>query len=365
MHTCIYCNQDKEDDQFSLEHIFPDSIGGNLCSDLFKTHDVCQRCNSISGQFVDGAFIRNWFVKNDDALSARQYLNLESDESIEPLVYMGMVENLPLEKDEVCEMWLGPCGARVYHFHSADEARFIVVNLPGWTKRTAMLSDRTRAVRQVLAKANDPHRLLFIDLAAVFGGLPNLTTALVRSILELSGAFGRLMLDVEAKLFKALSHPGDIEELNERGRVVAGISGDFRLDAFATRLATYRSRERDLESLIGLAVNKPAREWTDRDIEAAVLQFGEWSLAFRRVEALAPLRNRPATRHAIAVIFGPADGSRTLSRIIEVSAPERKKATLLAQEILSTSESQKREVLLAALAEAGARLVAELGGEED
>ena len=241
----------------------------------------------------------------------------------------------------------------------------IVVNLPGWTKRTAALSDRTRTVRQILAKANDPHRLIFVDLAAVFGGLPNLTTGLVRSILELSGAFGRQLLEVEAKLFKALSHSADVDELNERGRVVAGISGDFRLDAFATRLATYRSRERDLESLIGLAVNKPARDWVDRDIEAAVLQFGEWSLAFRRVEALAPLRNRPATRHAIAVIFGPADGSRTLSRIIEVSVQERKRASLLAQQILSMSESQKREVLLAALAEAGASLVAELGGKED
>jgi hypothetical protein len=241
----------------------------------------------------------------------------------------------------------------------------IVVNLPGWTKRTGTLSDRTRVVRQILAKANDPHRLIFIDLAAVFGGLPNLTTGLIRCILELSGAFGRQLLDVEAKLFKALSHAADIEELNQRGRIVAGISGDFRLDAFATRLATYRSREHDLESLVGLAVNKPARDWTDRDIEAAVLQFGEWSLAFRRVEALAPLRNRPATRHAIAVIFGPADGSRTLSRTIEVSAQERKRASLIAQQILSTSESQKREVLLAAIAEAGASLVAELGGKED
>jgi hypothetical protein len=38
---------------------------------------------------------------------------------------------------------------------------------------------------------------------------------------------------------------------------------------------------------------------------------------------------------------------------------------LIAQQILSTSESQKREVLLAALAEAGASIVAELGGKED
>ena len=241
----------------------------------------------------------------------------------------------------------------------------LVIELPGWTKRTASLSERAKMVRQLLLKANDPHKVLFVDLLQAMGGAPDFSAALVQTILELSGAFNRVLAEVEARLFQALRHDFDLNVLHERARVVAGISGDFRLDAFATRLGTYTSRDRDLEPLISLAVNKPSREWTDRDIEAAVLQLGEWSLAFRRVEALAPLRNRPASRHALAVVFGTADGKGTVSRVIEVSSAERIKVTQLAQEILAARvRTISREVYLAAVAEAGASLVSEIGSEE-
>ncbi len=241
----------------------------------------------------------------------------------------------------------------------------LVLQLPGWTKRTVGLSERARTVRQILLKASDPHQVLFVDLAAAMGALPDFSSGLIQSILELSGAFSRLLAEVEGRLFQALCHSSDLKSLNTRARVVAGISGDFRLDAFATRLATYSSRERDLEPLMSLAVNKPSREWTDRDIEAVILQLGEWSLAFRRVEALAPLRNRPATRHAFAVVFGPADGSTTFSRTIEISSTDRKKVSQIAQNLLASHERNNggKEVFLAALAEAGASLVSELGEE--
>jgi hypothetical protein len=97
------------------------------------------------------------------------------------------------------------------------------------------------------------------------------------------------------------------------------------------------------------------------------MQLGAWSMAFRQAEALAPLQNRAATRHALAVVFGPADGNKTLSRIVEVSARERKKVAILAREILDSlkTASASKNVFLAALAEAGASLVAELGRQEN
>ena len=136
----------------------------------------------------------------------------------------------------------------------------------------------------------------------------------------------------------------------------------FRLEAFATRLSHYRSFDQDLEALMSLAVSKPARDWSDQDIEAAIMQLGAWSMSFRQVETLAPIQNRAITRHALAVVFGPADGSKTVSRMVEVSAKERKNVTALAREILGARKdpSTSRQVMLAALAEAGATLVAEL-----
>ena len=58
MRLCIYCNTEKAESELSLEHIFPESLGGDLCSGLFKTRDVCIRCNNVAGLFVDGAFVQ-------------------------------------------------------------------------------------------------------------------------------------------------------------------------------------------------------------------------------------------------------------------------------------------------------------------
>jgi hypothetical protein len=122
---CIYCGKEKPELDFgSLEHIFPDRLGGKLCSNLFKTRDVCERCNNLIGLFVDGLFIKSWFRTNYDASSAREYLDLKSPKSFEPLTYMGRLKSIPIATNEVCELWLGPCGSRYYHFHAADEDRF-------------------------------------------------------------------------------------------------------------------------------------------------------------------------------------------------------------------------------------------------
>ena len=143
---CIYCQKLKPSSVFSLEHIFPDRLGGKLCNDLFKTRDVCRDCNSKMGAFVDGAFIKNWFSKNDDALAALQYLDLSASDSILPLVYMGILESLQLRQEQVCETWLGACGARFYHIHQRDD--------PRWD---------TFAGGDPMTRKSDPGRVYFVN----------------------------------------------------------------------------------------------------------------------------------------------------------------------------------------------------------
>ncbi|GAB7521537.1 HNH endonuclease [Paraburkholderia sp. 2C] len=121
--SCLYCGTDKPISEFSLEHIFPDSLGGSLCSDIFKTRQVCQRCNNLSGLFIDGPFIRSWFRNNQDAMAAREYLTLDGSDSTLPLIYIGELRAISTT-DEVCESWLGPCGEHIYHFHKRDDERF-------------------------------------------------------------------------------------------------------------------------------------------------------------------------------------------------------------------------------------------------
>lgn len=121
---CIYCNEFKPSGEFSLEHIFPDAMGGNVCPDLFKTRDVCRRCNSVMGLFVDGPVVKSWFCKNAETIAYRDFVNLKDSQSWMPFAYMGLEQGLRFGENEVCEIWLGPFGEHVYHVHEADDPRY-------------------------------------------------------------------------------------------------------------------------------------------------------------------------------------------------------------------------------------------------
>lgn len=122
MAICIYCGNDKPAEEFSLEHILPRDIGGAACPDLFRTHRVCQRCNSISGLFIDGAFLKSWFTINNKSIDAYKYVDYQNG-CILPLTYGGILE-AECTEDQVCEMWLGPTGDSIYHYHPKYEERY-------------------------------------------------------------------------------------------------------------------------------------------------------------------------------------------------------------------------------------------------
>lgn len=111
---CIFCITEKPENEFSLEHIFPQSLGGAQASDLFKTRHVCQRCNSIMGLFVDAPLVKNFFSQNDMAESALHYVDLSKPRPL-PLRYMGVLQNLVFDHNSTCELWMGPHGGLVYH----------------------------------------------------------------------------------------------------------------------------------------------------------------------------------------------------------------------------------------------------------
>lgn len=110
--------------EFSLEHIFPERLGGALCNEVFRTRNACRPCNSTLGLFADGAFIKSWFSKNDFALASQEYIDPRIPSTTSPLFYMGILTDLTLPEDEVCEMWLGPCGVHFYHIHRRDDSRW-------------------------------------------------------------------------------------------------------------------------------------------------------------------------------------------------------------------------------------------------
>ena len=118
----------------------------------------------------------------------------------------------------------------------------LVLRLPNWTKRTATLSAEAREVRDILAKANDPHRVLFIDLAAVFGAAngSDYVDALRAPIIELAGAYEGMLRKIEASMLDALDAPANsLERLRARAELLKDLDGELRQNAFAGHLAKH------------------------------------------------------------------------------------------------------------------------------
>ena len=122
MKKCIYCHESKPDQEFSLEHVVPQFMGGSLVSDRFKTRDVCRRCNNDLGLFVDAAFEKDFLVFNNLNEAAYAFFNPESPSSL-PLHCMGVSELSPphIKESDVCEYWLGPLGEQVFWIRPNDE----------------------------------------------------------------------------------------------------------------------------------------------------------------------------------------------------------------------------------------------------
>jgi hypothetical protein len=235
----------------------------------------------------------------------------------------------------------------------------MVIGLPGWTKRTAVVSKLAQDVRAMLLKANDPHKVLFADLPTLLNAQEanELVTKLSAVTVELTEAYSLMLGQIRARVIEALDHTGrDAMSLRVRAATVKGITGDFRLDAFASRLEVYEETDATIEGLLSLAVNKPATNWVDRDIDAALVQLATWAIDFRKTETMAPLRGRPSTRRVIGVVFGASHGLDA-SASIDIAESDVPAVDRLVKQILAKAQGERPEVILAALAEAGALMV--------
>lgn len=125
MRKCIYCKSEKPDNEFSLEHIIPQFLGGAQAPDHLKTRHVCRTCNSNLGLFVDASFEKDFFVFHELNHAAYAFFNPESPSPL-PLRNMGVCEFNPpqLKEDELCEFWLGPLGEQVYWIRPSDERMY-------------------------------------------------------------------------------------------------------------------------------------------------------------------------------------------------------------------------------------------------
>ncbi|MEQ1771862.1 MAG: hypothetical protein ABL879_18720, partial [Devosia sp.] len=237
----------------------------------------------------------------------------------------------------------------------------VVFALPAWSQRTMRLGAKARAVRDTLLKANDPHRVLFVDLPAALGGKvgAQFVEELRAPVAELVGAYDQLLLGIEEAMLADLdASREDLASLRARAETLEGVSGDLRQEAFCARLAKHDGSRVTIEGILSLAANKPPRDWNDRDIDAASLDIAQAALRFRRDEAFVAVKGRKPKTDAFAVVFGAGPETRTLSRAFAVSDKHAPKLDKLVDRLVADLMAQglDTELLLAALAKTGMRL---------
>ncbi len=234
----------------------------------------------------------------------------------------------------------------------------VVVNLPNWTKRTSSVSESAQEVRSMLLKASDPNKVLFADLPTILGSSSeeDLVYKLTTVIEELLAAYPRKLAEIKTIVMAALQHTsGEISDLKIRAKSIKGITGNFQLESFATRIEEFDGSESAIESLISNAINKPSHSWVDRDLDAAIIQLGSLAMDFRKAEALAGLRGRDSTRKVFNVVLSAGQGN-DLSRTVEISQADQAKIDATVTQILPILERIDPRLIYATLADLGIKL---------
>lgn len=243
-----------------------------------------------------------------------------------------------------------------------DSARALVslaMSLPAWTQRTQRLTTVARDIRTTLLRATDPLKVIFVDLPELLGvgrDPEALVEAVGRTVEELQSAYPAALARIAERMLSAIDHTDELTMLHERAKLVKGLSGDFKLDAFASRLESYTGSDVDIEGLVSLASNKPSNAFSDHDLDAAVVQLSKWAFEFRRIEALASVQGHSASRRALAVVFG---SGTTVSATFDVALKDGAAIQKLVDGLLNhlAVDGIRPDVFLAALAEAGARIL--------
>lgn len=245
-----------------------------------------------------------------------------------------------------------------------------IKNLPPWTLRTAHLGDRAKHLRDRVRPSDDPNQMLLEDVPAAMGCTAGEISgvALARrvsgAVSELQNAYPAMLADLQATLLRELrvktAGDEDYGSLRRRSQNVRGLTGNFRLDALATRLSTFSGSLEEIEGIASLAANKPPRDWVDRNVLEARIELAALAQQFLKAESFARVDKRPDGRVAVAVYISDPDLPEPQAQEIELSASDRAIADALALELAALLDGRgaSHEVAVATVASLGLRLAA-------
>ena len=266
---------------------------------------------------------------------------------------------------------------RLADLEPIDVAKGLVAiydGVPPWVTRTQRLSANAKRVRQLFKQANDPNKLLFDDIPHVLSDgvetsdgatLDRIADHLRAGLSELREAYPAMLHRLREILLAELqvphASPQMLEELRTRAENIRQLGGDHRLEAFVVRLAQFGGTDEDMESLASMATNKPSRGWVDTDVDRASVELADLARRFNRAEAFAHVKGRPDKRHAMAVVVGMGNGIGPVHDEFDITDMERGRVDELVSRLCEAlgHSGEKRNIVLAALAELSARYLQE------
>ena len=267
-------------------------------------------------------------------------------------------------------------GHTLTNMEPIDVARGLVAifdKLPNWTKRTSRLSGNATKVRDTLKHAHDPNALLFDDLSKALQqkskkksndveGLKEFLQNVEDGLVEVVDAYPKMLGSLRDLMLRELRVPNlsphSIVELHERARNTKDLTGDFKIDAFSGRLTLLDGSTESFEAIASLAISKPPRDWIDKDLERAEVTIAEMCGKFMRAEMFARVKGRTQHQHAWAVLIGTEGTPEPALHEFVIASSERAEIDSLInriENVLQESDYDKRNVMLAALAEISMR----------
>ena len=252
-------------------------------------------------------------------------------------------------------------------------------HLPPWVGRTQGLSANAKRVRQLFKQASDPNRLIFNDIPQLLSNgmessqgdtLRYVSDNVREGLTELQQAYPAMLHRLRETLLAELQVPNAsapmLAELRARAENIRELGGDHRIEAFLIRLAQFTGTDEDMEGLASLAANKPPRNWVDTDIDRTTVELADMAQRFMRVEAYSHVKGRSNKRHSMAVTVGMSGRPTTIHDEFDVLSLDRPQVDALISEMnraLKDTGEERRNIILAALAELSARYLTGASGD--
>lgn len=260
------------------------------------------------------------------------------------------------------------------HLEPIDVGRGLVAiydRLPKWTERTMLLSSNAVKIRDLFKRAHDPNQFLFDDIPRTLGedvslandeDLRRVVSSVREGLEELVQAYPLMLQRLRDLMLVELqvpnASPQALTELRGRAENIRQLAGDYRLDAFVSRLSRFDGSNENFEGIASLAANKPPRDWVDPDLDQAAIELADMAQKFLRAETYARVKGRRDKRQAMAVFIGMNGRPAPVMEEFEIADSDRATINELVERVvaaLEEADTSRRGIILAALAELSTR----------